>query len=140
MQTKGCFLKHADLCTFVPAYLSLGCFILVFLSRDMWPCHNLLSKSCQDLYLRAKAFKKKSLQLPSSFFIVRSSCAREQILCVVFIIHRQTNAAFVWMDMMDSLLRLCCDTARKQIKNWSDAIQGKIQFNTDSAMSCLLSG
>lgn len=86
----------------------------------MWPCHNLLSEMCQDLYLSAKALKK-ALSFPRLSFFVRLLVARERILCVTFIIHLycQTNAAFVWMDVMDSLLRLCCDTAKKKkMERW----------------------
>ena len=49
----------------VPTYLSLRWFILVFLSGDMWPCHNLLSKMCEDLYLGCQSIKN-SLHLSSS--------------------------------------------------------------------------
>lgn len=94
----------------VPTYVSLGCFILVFLSRDMWSCHNLLSKMCKDLYLTAKAFKKKSLQLSSSLFFVHLSW--EKIVCETFIIH----FCCVGMDTYDGYLSKALLQQQKKIK------------------------
>lgn len=107
----------------VPTYLSVGWFILVFLSGDMWPCHNLLSKMCEDLYLSAKALKTAfSFPLLSVYvhhwentvWGVRHSFLLSNKCCIC----------------MDGLLRLVVT----QQKMWSDCIQGESQSDTEAAI------